>query len=91
MDAVNQLNRDMTAITPKSIIERHERFPDGTEQMIAHYGYMMYRKAVDDLLRMSDIVEAKWNDGAVILINKGDLNTLKSGDLCPEKMNGYGK
>jgi hypothetical protein len=63
----------MAKITPKLIVERHEKFPRATEQLIESYAFEEYKKAISDLMRYGKIVKVENSDVALIVLTKSDL------------------
>jgi len=57
----------MAKITPKTIVERHSTFPEGTEQMIEYYANMKVKEHLKQLIRYSSISHVPINNVVVIV------------------------
>lgn len=64
----------MARLTPKQIIERHEKFPESTEKLIEAYAFEQYKKAISDLQRFGKIVKVENTDTALVAISQNDLD-----------------
>jgi hypothetical protein len=64
-------------LTPKSIIDRHDKFPDATEQLIDAYAFQEYRKAIDDLFKLGRVVKVESTDVTMIIISDENFRQWK--------------
>jgi hypothetical protein len=64
-------------MTPKQIIERHEKYPASTEKLIESYAFSEYKKAISDLQRFGKIVEVENSDTVLVVMTKNDFNNWK--------------
>ena len=67
----------MSKITPKLIVERHEKYPKSTEKLIESYAFMEYQKAISDLLRFGKIVEVENSDTVLVVMTRNDFKNWK--------------
>ena len=58
----------MAKITPKLIVERHAKYPEGTEQMIEYYANMKIKEHVEQLIRYSAISHVPAS-GVVVIVS----------------------
>jgi hypothetical protein len=67
----------MAEITPKLIIERHQKYPESTEKLIEAYAFTEYKKAITDLFNFVKLVEVENSDTALLVATKFDLKEWK--------------
>lgn len=67
----------MADINARTIIERHEKFPDATLALIESYAFGEYKKAISDLLRYGKVVEIENSDTLLIAMTKTDFTNWK--------------
>lgn len=58
-------------MSPKQILERHEKYPEATEHLIEAYAFGQYQKAVKDLTEMlGSTIEVPSSDTVLIALTK---------------------
>lgn len=67
----------MSKLDPKTIIERHDKYPESTEKLIESYAFSEYKKAIEDLLRFGKIVEVEHTDTTIIVMSNNDFKNWK--------------
>ena len=67
----------MAKLTPKLIVERHEKFPGSTEKLIEAYAFEEYKKAISDLMRFGRIVEVENSDTVLVVMTYNDFKNWK--------------
>lgn len=74
-------------MTPEQIIERHEKFPEATKQLIEAYGFQQYRKAIDDLInKFGNVVEVPHSSTILIACTEFNFNDWKNASLSEYKL-----
>ena len=73
----------MAKITPKTIIERHNSFPEATEQLIEYYANMKIQDHVQQLIRYSAVSHVPTNNVVVIVSDYEFWDKFK--DISPFK------
>jgi len=68
-------------MTPDTIMERHERFPDATKQLIEAYAFAEYKKAIADLMRFGQVVSVENTNTTLIVLRDFDFKQWKELEL----------
>lgn len=68
-------------INIKNIIERHQKYPEGTEILIESYAFAEYKKAISDLMTFAKIVHVEDADTTLIVISDNNYKQWKDLEL----------
>lgn len=68
-------------LNPDTIMERHERFPDATKQLIESYAFAEYKKAIADLMRFGKVVNVENTNTTLIVLSDFDFKQWKEYEM----------
>jgi len=71
----------------EQIIERHEKFPNATKELIEAYGFQQYRKAITDLLdNCGSYLSIPHSDTVIVVCEKNLFKDWTDAELSNYKM-----
>lgn len=75
-------------MSPKQIIERHDKWPEVTEHLIEAYAFQQYQKAVRDLLEiLGTKIEVPNTETVLIAISRTNFEDWKDFKYSNYKLN----